>query len=55
MKTLLVRLLLLSPLGALAHEGHGMPGSQHWHPSDTLGLLLVGALAAGAWWLSRRK
>ena len=43
------------PLAALAHEGHGLPGASHWHATDTLGLLLVVVLAAGAWYLSRRK
>ena len=39
---------------AFAHDGHGLPGA-HWHATDTLGLLLVAALAVGAaaWWASR--
>ena len=40
--------LLSSP--AFAHEGHGMPGIGHWHATDTMGLLLVGGLAALALW-----
>ena len=42
-------------LPAWAHDGHGLPGTSHWHASDTLGLLLVAALAAGAVAWSRRK
>ena len=44
---------LLAAAPAFAHDGHGFAGS-HWHASDTFGLLLVGALAVAAWWLSRR-
>jgi hypothetical protein len=51
----LAALLALLPLAASAHEGHGLPGPSHWHATDTLGLLLVVALAAGAWLLNRRK
>ena len=36
----------------LAHEGHGLAGS-HWHPTDTLGLLLVAGGIGLAVWLSR--
>jgi hypothetical protein len=39
---------------ALAHPGHGLPGTAHWHASDAWGLLLVAAVAA-ALWLARRK
>ena len=42
-------------LPAWAHDGHGLPGASHWHASDTLGVLLVAALAAGAVAWSRRK
>ncbi len=55
MKTSLTTLLALVAAAASAHEGHGLPGTSHWHASDTLGLLLVVVLAAGAWIISRRK
>ena len=55
MNKLLALAATLTPLWASAHDGHGLPGSSHWHAADTLGLLLVAALAAGAGWLSRRK
>ena len=38
---------------AFAHEGHGLGEGSHWHASDTLGLLLVGAVAAYFYWRSR--
>ena len=48
----LIASILSAALPAFAHDGHGLPGT-HWHASDTFGLLLVGALAALAVWLSR--
>jgi hypothetical protein len=55
MKQILGTTLALLAAAAQAHDGHGLPGPSHWHATDTVGLLLVLALAAGAWWLSRRK
>jgi hypothetical protein len=55
MKTLLTFAVTALPLVAFAHQGHGLPGAVHWHATDTLGLLLVAALAAGVVWLSRRR
>jgi hypothetical protein len=49
---LLSTLLLVLP--AAAHEGHGMPGSSHWHSGDA-SLYLFLAVFAGAAWLARRK
>jgi hypothetical protein len=40
-------------LPAAAHEGHGLPGTSHWHATDTWGLLVVLGLAALAIWFSR--
>jgi hypothetical protein len=39
----------------LAHEGHGLYGS-HWHATDVLGFVGVGAAAAvvAAIWLSKK-
>lgn len=45
----------LSPLAAAAHEGHGLPGSSHWHASDVLGWLAVAVAIGVAWAISRRK
>ena len=38
---------------AWSHDGHGA-GSFHWHASDILGLVLVGALGVAALWLARK-
>jgi Zn-dependent protease with chaperone function len=49
--------LLMLCAAAQAHEGHGLPGSSHWHATDTLLVLAavaVAVAAAGLWW-SRRK
>jgi hypothetical protein len=48
-------LLLLLCATAQAHEGHGLPGSSHWHATDTLLLIGVAAVAAAGLWWSRRK
>jgi hypothetical protein len=45
----------LAACAAMAHEGHGLPGTSHWHASDVFGLVLVVAAVAGLWWFSRRK
>jgi hypothetical protein len=55
MKKLLAACAALTATLAQAHEGHGMPGTSHWHATDVVGLVLVVALAAGAWWWIRRK
>ena len=39
--------------GAFAHDGHGLIGA-HWHATDSLGFVVVAALAAAAVWLSRK-
>ncbi len=38
---------------SFAHDGHGVGGS-HWHASDTLGYLVLAAVAAASVWLNRR-
>ncbi|MEN9843410.1 MAG: hypothetical protein RLZZ612_1239 [Pseudomonadota bacterium] len=40
--------LLLTPL-AMAHEGHGMAGSSHWHAADGWGWIVALAVAAILW------
>ena len=35
--------LLLAPLSALAHEGHGAPGL-HLHPGEVIGLVALAAV-----------
>ena len=56
MKKIAIKFIAASPLwmgaaAVFAHEGHGLSGT-HWHATDTVGLLLVGGLAALAIWLS---
>ena len=48
-------LLLCVGAAATAHEAHGLPGTSHWHATDTWGFALVAALAALAIWSSRDK
>ena len=45
----------LTQLGALAHEGHGIEGSAHWHATDTLGFVGVAVVAALVWFLGKGK
>ncbi|RVU44246.1 hypothetical protein [Rubrivivax rivuli] len=40
---------------AQAHEGHGIPGSHHWHAQDVLMLLGLAAAVLGVAWYIRRK
>ncbi|WP_280154662.1 hypothetical protein [Piscinibacter sp. XHJ-5] len=42
------------PLCSAAHEGHGLTGA-HWHATDLWGFVALGAVAALAVWLRRRK
>jgi len=51
----LVGSLILIAAQAGAHEGHGLPGTSHWHASDTQGLLLLALMGCALLWLSRRK
>ncbi len=41
--------------GAFAHEGHGLPGSTHWHATDTLGFVGVALVALLVWAINKRK
>ena len=45
----------LTHLGALAHEGHGMEGSAHWHATDAVGWVVAIALAVAGWYFGSRK
>ena len=40
---------------AQAHEGHGMPGTAHWHSTDVWGFVVVGGLIAFIIWMKGRK
>ncbi len=39
----------------MAHEGHGLPGTSHWHATDIWGFAVVAVLTALAVWSSRDK
>ncbi len=41
-------------INVLAHDGHGLPGA-HWHATDVVGFVTLGAVVAVAIWLSRGK
>ena len=47
--------LLLLPLAASAHEGHGMEGVSHWHATDAWGLLALATGLAVGLWIAGRK
>ena len=45
----------LCTLPAWAHEGHGLPGTAHWHGTDVLGFVAVAAGVAALTWLRGGK
>ena len=47
--------LCLCSGASMAHEGHGLPGISHWHPTDAMGLIGAAAVVAFGWWLAGRK
>jgi hypothetical protein len=50
---LIAQILLLLPLLASAHEGHGIEGQSHWHASDAL--IWSSVIGAALWFWSRRN
>ncbi len=38
---------------ACAHEGHGLAGSSHWHPTDVFGVVVAVAAIGLAIWFGR--
>jgi hypothetical protein len=44
--------LLVQANDLFAHDGHGLTGA-HWHATDVLGFIAVGALIGVAIWFSR--
>ena len=51
-----ISLLLVSAIGtaALAHDGHGLGSSTHWHASDALGFVIAAALVAVAVYFGKK-
>ena len=52
LRKLSLALFSAAAASAHAHGGHGA-AEWHWHATDTLGFLMVAALAAAAIWFSR--
>jgi hypothetical protein len=48
--------MLVSAIGtaALAHDGHGLGGSAHWHATDALGFVVAAALVAVAVYFAKK-
>jgi hypothetical protein len=47
--------LVVVPVFAHAHEGHGIEGASHYHATDVLGFLAALAVIAAMWWMGRGK
>jgi hypothetical protein len=47
--------LVLVPVFAQAHEGHGIDAASHYHATDALGFLAALAVVAALWWMGRGK
>jgi hypothetical protein len=39
---------------AIAHDGHGLGGSAHWHATDALGFVIAAALVAVAVYFGKK-
>jgi hypothetical protein len=48
--------MLVSTIGtaALAHDGHGLGGSTHWHATDALGFVVALALVVAAVYFGKK-
>ena len=51
-----ITLMLTSAIAtaALAHDGHGLGGSTHWHATDALGFVVAAALVAVAFYFGKK-
>jgi hypothetical protein len=51
-----INVMLASAIGtaALAHDGHGLGGSAHWHATDALGFVVAAALVAAAVYFGKK-
>ena len=54
MKKLFLLLTSAIATAAIAHDGHGLGGSAHWHASDALGFVIAAALVAGAVYFGKK-
>ncbi|WP_290872123.1 hypothetical protein [Aquabacterium sp.] len=39
---------------AWAHEGHGLDGFSHWHPTDAWGFVAMAIVGAALWFGGRK-
>jgi hypothetical protein len=51
----LLTFIMLLPVLAFAHEGHGIEGASHYHATDAWGFLAALAIIATLWWTGRGK
>jgi hypothetical protein len=51
-----ITLMLTSAFGtaAVAHDGHGLGGSAHWHATDVLGFIAAAAVLAVAVYFGKK-
>jgi hypothetical protein len=54
MKKITCMLVSTISTAALAHDGHGLGGSTHWHASDALGFVVAAALVAVAFYFGKK-
>ena len=54
-RLLLAACTALTALPAWEHEGHGLPGTAHWHSTDVVGCVVLSIGVAAALWFVRRK
>jgi len=54
MKKLVLTLTSAIGSAALAHDGHALGGSTHWHATDALGFVIAAALVAGAVYFGKK-
>jgi hypothetical protein len=54
MKQLALMLTSTIATAALAHDGHSLGGSAHWHTTDALGFVVAAALVAVAVYFGKK-
>jgi hypothetical protein len=54
MKKLFLMLTSAIATAAIAHDGHGLGGSTHWHTTDALGFVVAAALVVAAVYFGKK-
>ena len=54
MKKITLMLTSVITTAAIAHDGHGLGGSAHWHATDVLGFVVAAALVAVAVYFGKK-